>query len=280
MKRKKTTILLSTVTGILSILTIGSIIGGVIANKNSAAINSYFDILPYKLVDTDENEKKNTEYFKSSFVTKNGNYDDAALWDYDLRVAQQIVNEGSVLLWNNNKALPLNKGSSVSLFGNTSVNMVYTGTGSGSINVADAVTFKDGLLQYDFKVNDALWNFYSTGNGSKDKGYGITQKGSAGIATNEPLYTREVPWNTISNENNLQSTFATYGDSAIFVLGRSGGEGGDLANKAAPDTIGGDYLQLSEVEKDVIDHLISLKQNNVFKNVVLIINSANTMQMV
>ena len=279
MKRKSKAILLSTVTGILSILTIGSIIGGVIANKNSAAINSYFDILPYKLVDTDENEKKNTEYFKSSFVTKNGNYDDAALWDYDLRVAQQIVNEGSVLLWNNNKALPLSKGSSVSLFGNTSVNMVYTGTGSGSINVADAVTFKDGLLQYDFKVNEALWNFYSTGNGSKDKGYGITQKGSAGIATNEPLYTREVPWNTISNENNLQSTFATYGDSAIFVLGRSGGEGGDLANKAAPDTIGGDYLQLSEVEKDVIDHLISLKQNKVFKNVVLIINSANTMQM-
>lgn len=226
MRSKNKVILLSSVTGLLAVLTVGSVIGNAIANKNSAAINSYFDILPYKLVDDKEGGEKNTEYFKSSFVTKNGNYDDAALWDYDLRVAQQIVNEGSVLLWNNNNALPLSKGSSVSMFGNSSVNMVYTGTGSGSINVADAVTLLDGMKQYQFNVNEKLWNFYSTGNGSKAKGYGITQKGSAGIATNEPLYTREVPWTVIQGENGLTDSFSAFGDSAIFVVGRSGGEGG------------------------------------------------------
>lgn len=192
MKSKNKVILLSSITGVLAILTAGSIIGNAIANENSAAINSYFDILPYKIVDDEDGGKKNTEYFKSSFVTKNGNYDDAALWDYDLRVAQQIVNEGSVLLWNNG-ALPLTKGASVSLFSNTSVNMVYTGTGSGSINVADAVTLLDGMKQYQFVTNEKLWNFYASGNGSKSKGYGITQKGSSGISTNEPMYTNEVP---------------------------------------------------------------------------------------
>ena len=226
MRSKNKVILLSSITGVLAILTAGSIVGNAIANQKSAAINSYFDILPYKIVDDEEGGKKNTEYFKSSFVTKNGNYDDASLWDYDLRVTQQIVNEGSVLLWNNNNALPLQKGAAVSLFGNTSVNMVYTGTGSGSINVADAVTLLDGMKQYQFVTNDKLWNFYSTGNGSKAKGYGITQKGSSGIATNEPLYTREVPWNVIQGENGLEDSFAAFGDSAIFVLGRSGGEGG------------------------------------------------------
>ena len=278
MKRKTKVVLLSSVTGFLTILTIGSIVGNSIANKNSAAINSYFDLLPYKLVD-DDNGDKNTEYFKSSFVTNNGNYDDAALWNYDLRVAQQIVNEGTVLLWNNNDALPLNKGAAVSLFGNTSVNMVYTGTGSGSINVADAITLRDGMKQYQFVVNEELWNFYDSGNGSKAKGYGITQKGSAGIATNEPLYTREVPWNVIKSEDGLENSFSNFGESAIFVLGRSGGEGGDLANMAAPDTIGGNYLQLSETERDVLDHLIDLKRNGTFKSVILLLNSANAMQM-
>lgn len=41
----------------------------------------------------------------------------------------------------------------------------------------------------------------------------------------------------------------------------------------------GNYLQLSQSEKDVLDHLIDLKKNHVFKNVVLLLNSANSMQM-
>lgn len=277
-KKSKLRVLWLILTIIFCVLTIISIVGAAIANKYSAALNSYFDVLNYTTIDIGEDEEVDTEYFKSSFVTQNGNYDDAALYDYDLRVAQQITNEGSVLLWNNNKALPLEKGSAVSCFSNTSVNAVYTGTGSGSISVKNAVNLKDALLQYDFEVNDKLWNFYSTGAGSASAGYGITQKGSNGISTNEPLYTNEVPWSVIEGAG-IADTFSQYGDAAIFVLGRSGGEGGDLSFTGSPDTIDGNYLQLSDVERNVIDNLINLKNSKVFDRVILLINSANAMQM-
>ncbi len=131
-------------TSLFAVLFIASIIGSNIANYNSAAINSYFDILPYRLEQVGDDEDTDTEYYKSSFVTAKGNYDDEALWDYDLRVAQQIVNEGCVLLWNDG-SLPLKKESAVSCFANTSVDMVLTGTGSGSIKVDGAVNLRESL---------------------------------------------------------------------------------------------------------------------------------------
>ena len=283
MSQKKSaslSILWMVLTIVFAVLTIVSVVGSAIANIYSAALNSYFDVLPYRLENIDPDEKVDSEYYKSAFVTANGNYDDEALYDYDLRVSQQIVSEGSVLLWNNNNALPLEKESAVSCFSNTSVNMVYTGTGSGSISTAKVKNFKDALLQYDFKLNDTLWNFYETGAGSKKAGYGLLQKGSAGIGTGEALTVKEVPWNVISADAGVTSSFAQYGDAAIFMLGRSGGEGGDLGNNVGGiDTIGHDYLQLSEEEVSVLDNLINLKNGGTFKKVILIINSANAMQM-
>ena len=279
-KRASFSVLWLILTIVFAILTIVSIVGASILNIYSAAINAYFNVLPYKLVDVDPNETVDSEYYKSAFVTANGNYDDEGLYDYDLRVSQQIVNEGSVMLWNNDNALPLNKGAAVSCFSNTSVNMVYTGTGSGSISTAKVKTFKDGLLQYDFKVNETLWDFYESGAGSKKAGYGLLQKGSSGIGTGEALTVKEVPWNVISADSGVTSSFGSYGDAAIFVLGRSGGEGGDLGNNVSGiDTIGHDYLQLSEEEVSVLDNLINLKNGGTFKKVILIINSSNAMQM-
>lgn len=70
MKSKNKVILPSFITGVLAILTAGSIIGNAIANKNSAAINSYFDILPYKIVDDEDGGKKNTEYLNLPLLRK------------------------------------------------------------------------------------------------------------------------------------------------------------------------------------------------------------------
>lgn len=262
-----------------AIMTTMFVVGTVIANKYNASINAYFNLVDYERVEIDDVADLDTEYYKSSFVTKGGNYDDGALFDYDLRVSEQVVSEGSVLLWNENNALPLtDEEKDISLFSNTSVNMVYTGTGSGSINVKEAVNLKTAFEKYKFNVNDSLWNFYETGNGSKDKGYGLLQKGSSGISTNEPLYTKEVPWSVIESDTGVKNSFATYNDAAIYVLGRSGGEGGDLSNagtSADNDTIGGDYLQLSEIEKGVLDKLIEEKKKGTFSKIVLLINSAN-----
>ncbi len=238
-----------------------------------------FGTVRYRTEPIPEEEYLDTEYYRSSFVTENGNYDDPSLLDYDVRVAEQLVSEGCVLLWNDGGALPLAGGDRVSLFGNTSVNLVYTGSGSGTIRVTDPVTLKDGLEKYGLQVNPGLWNFYASGAGSKAKGYGLVQVGSGGTTTNGAiLYTREVPWKVISGDG-VKSGFASYGDAAIFVLGRSGGEGGDLsADQPGYDTIGRNYLELSEVEKEVLENLIAEKEKGTFGSVILLINSANAVQ--
>lgn len=266
-------------TMVSSILLAGSIVGSYIANVNASALNSYFDCQPYKLVEIGDGEQVDDEYYKSAFVTAAGNYDHNARVDYDRRVSAQLLNEGSVLLWNENDALPLNQGSAVSLFSNTSVNMVYTGTGSGTIRTDDVIDLKEALEAYKFKVNETLWNFYDTGAGSKNAGYGLLQKGSAGIDQFQALTVNEVPWSVIE-KNGVTSSFATYGDAAIYVLGRSGGEGGDIQeSNGGQDTIGGDYLQLSEVEVGVLDNLVAQKKNGTFKSIILILNMANAFNM-
>ncbi len=286
-KKRKTKIVWSIATVLFAALTGASMIGASIANENSAAINSYFDVLPYRLETVDEDEV-DSEYYKSSFVSQNGNYDDEALYDYDLRVSQQVTSEGSVLLWNNSNALPLAEGASVSFFSNTSVNAVYTGTGSGTINTSNAVNFKEAFEQYGFKVNDKLWDFYATGEGSSKNGYGVTQYGSAGIDSSKVLNVKEVPWSVIDGNAEVRNSFSSFNDAAIFVVGRSGGEGGDLAYNsessgnpagASPDTINNNYLQLSQTEINVLDNLINLKHAGVFEHVVLVLNSANAMMM-
>ena len=276
-KRKAFSLLWLILTIVFAVLTVIFIVGSAIANTYSAALHVFFNTRPYELVQIESDENVDTEYFKSSFVTQSGNYDDEALWDYDTRVAEQIMNESTVMLWNNSDALPLEKGSSVSLFSNTSVNMVYTGSGSGALNTSNAVDMKTALEKYEFKVNDVLWNFYSTGAGSKKAGYGITQVGS-GDMSNFTLNVKEVPWNVIQS-NNVSSSFSEFNDAAIFVLGRSGGEGKDALYTGNPDTIGGNYLELTEVERDVLNQLVKAKEDGVFEKVILLINSANPMQM-
>lgn len=249
-----------------------------IANSYVATLNAYFNTSNYERVKIGENELIDSEYFKSSFVSANGNYDDDALYDYDLRVAQQITNEGSVLLWNEHNALPLDEGSSVSMFGNSSVNMVYTGSGSGSISISNAVNMKSAMEQYDFDVNETLWDFYDTGAGSKKAGYGITQAGG-GDMSGYVMNVKEVPVNVISANIGVVNSFASYGDAAIFMLGRSGGEGKDILSTGNPDTIDGNYLQFTQEEIDVLDYLIGLKKAGTFKSIILLINSSNPLQM-
>lgn len=248
-----------------------------VANAYIASLNAFFGTSSFEKVNTN-NDDFDSEYYKSAFVTADGEYADESLFDYDSRVATQIMSESTVLLWNENKALPLSEGSAVSMFGNSSVNMVYTGSGSGSISVSKVVNMKDALTDNGFKVNGELWDFYKNGEGSKKAGYGITQAGG-GDMSGYVMNVKEVPSSVIKRNSSLVNTFANYGDAAIFMFGRSGGEGKDILSKNNPDTLDGNYLQFSKEEIDVLNYMIELKKAGVFKKIVFLINSANAVQM-
>src|SRR5690554_4182812 len=119
--------LIRKITAVVSLLLVGILIlGTIICNENAALINSTLNIRAYKVVEKGEGDE-DTLYFKSAF-NQVGDVKNNAL-----EKAEQIVAEGTVLLKNNNNALPLSKTDNISLFGVGAYDSVYGGTGSGGI---------------------------------------------------------------------------------------------------------------------------------------------------
>ena len=193
----------------------------------------------------------------------------------DMAVCRQVEAEGAALLLNKNNALPLAADAKMSLFSQSAVDPVLTGTGSAFMATGDAVSLY-AALQDSFApgcVNQELWKFYKT------SGY---KRVNAALSGGSPDQYRinEAPWEKYPEA--LKATFPQYGDAAIVVLSRSSGEGADLPNslEALRDYMtDGDYLRLCAEERALLDNLMQLKQDGVFKKVIVILNSSSTLQL-
>ena len=193
----------------------------------------------------------------------------------DMAVCRQVEAEGAALLLNKNNALPLAADAKMSLFSQSASDPVLTGTGSAFMATGDAVSLY-AALQDSFApgcVNQELWKFYKT------SGY---KRVNAALSGGSPDQYRinEVPWEKYPEA--LKATFPQFGDAAIVVLSRSSGEGADLPNslEALRDYMtDGDYLQLCAEERALLDNLMQLKQDGVFKKVIVILNSSSTLQL-
>lgn len=205
-----------------------------------------------------ENEDASAQRFTLDFQSVE------EMTDYGLELCKQVEAEGAALLTNENGALPLGRNTSVSLFSNSSVNLVYGGTGSGNVDASKADTLRSALEKVDIAVNDTLWDFYSTGAGAEYK----ADRG--GVVTTTSASTSEVPWSAYTDE--VKNSVASFGDAAIVVLSRVGGEGADLAY----DTV--NYLALDDNEKELMSQLASMKADGTIKKLVVLINSANAFQ--
>lgn len=205
-----------------------------------------------------KNADENAVYFESDFSSVE------EMNEYGLKLCETVEAEGAVLLLNENGALPLAEGASVSCFSNSSTNLVYGGTGSGNIDASTADNLKTALEKSGFKVNETLWNFYAEGEGSayaRPKG-GMVSLASASVT--------EVPWSIYTDE--VKNSVASYGDAAIAVISRVGGEGADLSYQ---DT---NYLALDENEKEMMSNVAAMKADGTVDKVIVLINSANPLQ--
>ena len=248
---------------LLSLLCLSS----AIVKENSGAISAFLGSKTYKIIESDETDM-DTGYFKS-------NYDNLAdLMSAGVETARRAEAEGVVLLKNNGHTLPLTGDCrNISLFGITSVDPVYGGTGSGAVDTATAPTFREAMEEGGFSVNQALWDFYD---GSCEE-YGREELRSADAWFSRGYTINEVPWNAV--EAGAGSSFAQFGDAAVFIVGRVGGEGADTAktNFEDPTATDGNYLKLSVNEIDVLKGLAALK-GTAFDRIIVLINSANQVE--
>ena len=205
-----------------------------------------------------ENEDTNAQYYTSDFNSAE------EMVNYGLALTQQVEAEGAALLMNNNNALPLTADAKVSTFSSSSVNLVYGGTGSGNIDASTADTLRTALEKVGVTVNPTLWDFYTVGAG---KDY---SRKTAGTVAKSSEVTAEVPWDVYTDE--VKDSVAQYGDAAIVTLSRVGGEGADLSYGEV------NYLALDENEKAMLQNVAEMKKNGTVKKTILLINSANALQ--
>lgn len=179
----------------------------------------------------------------------------------------QIVGEGTVLLKNDNNALPLNAGDKVSVFGQTAQIWMTKEQISGT---KDTV-FLESLQNAGLEVNGELRKFYKQ---SKHTAWGIgANLGDGGVAGTWAI--DEVPQSEYTDA--VKQSYANYSDAAIVVFSRGGSEGGDLPRSM--DRFGGTddqhYMELTPDERD----LLSAVGAAGFKKVIVVLHTCNAMQM-
>jgi len=262
---------------IASVLTIVLIAGNIVANHFQAVINVALNSPTYKIIKGEETGE-DLQYYKSAFSTgevdSNGKQiiDRGALTEYGKELVAQVASEGSVLLMNNNDALPLEKGAKVTLFSQSSARLVYGGTGSGRVNADPDINLKTSLEAAGIAVNETMWRWYVTGGGAN-----YERKVPSLVHDSVQYEINEAPWSKLTNAQ--KNTFSNYGDAAIVVFARTGGEESDLPRAGAPDSKNGDYLILNDDELRILSELKALKDSGTFDKIIVLLNTSNMIQL-
>lgn len=190
-------------------------------------------------------------------------------------LAQQIAEEGIVLLQNDDQTLLLADNKNINVFGWASTAPCYGGTGSGALNDSyHIVDLLEGLSNAGFNTNTELSDFY--------RAYAQSRPEIGMFAQDWTL--PEPPAETYSDE--MMENAREFSENAMIVLTRAGGEQTDLPRTLTGVTYnnnsedyedfpeGTHYLEPSQSERNMID----LVCRN-FDNVILVYNGANTMEL-
>lgn len=175
--------------------------------------------------------------------------------------ARKAAAEGMVLLKNDKMPLPISEDQKITLFGNTQIETVKGGTGSGDVNAAYTVSIADGLKSAGYQLNQTQLNDYKSYIDNlrsqdqykiKPSPWGEDFGKSIPAIPEKPLTDTEI------------SNASKDSDIGIIVIGRNSGEGADRK------VVKGDYL-LSDAEQDMISN-VSAEYHKQGKKVAVILN--------
>ena len=179
-------------------------------------------------------------------------------------VSVKAMEEGAVLLRNEDNTLPLASGTKVNLFGYYSVKPLTAAGGSSSVgNAAPSADIKQGLEAAGLEVNSSLYTYQ----------YNQTTDDKAGnIFTMATSYTiKEFKYEKIKSDGYIDSAKA-YSNIAIYVMSRTASEKDDapVTQNAEGETgEGKNYLQITSYERNMLENL---KKD--FYKVIVLLNNA------
>ena len=178
-----------------------------------------------------------------------------------LAFAEEIAEEGIVLLRNENHVLPLEKGSNINLFGWSSVQMIVGGSGGSGGSDNASVNIRASLENAGFRVNEDLWDMYLS---YQEVRVRKAEPDFVWYATSFVMPEPEITDTEFYSEELLSGAKA-FSDVAIFTVSRSSGEGVDVP---------AGYLTLTQTEQDALTYL---REN--YGTVILLLNSNSPVEL-
>lgn len=248
-----------------------TIFGASCAMSYAGVVNGMLGIQTSQVVKTEGGGDEDTAYFKSAYGEISADSLKQLKEDaYAEAVLEQ--EEGTVLLYNKNNALPLDKKEQLSLFGHAVVQPLYRSQSAGSraYSTNSGVDLYKALGSLKFKVNPALYNAYRT-SGTERK----TGAGTFFNETSDPASLWSIGEEPISfYTDELKSSWAAgFNDVAIVMLAREGGEGVELYMETPTEGIS--QLALCQEERDL---LAMIRDSGAFKKTIVLLNSGNPME--
>ena len=218
-----------------AVLLTASILGSKVTSDNEQMIRLALGQKNYT-----EGGEQGPQYFETDYS------DPEELARDSSELGVRIQQEGIVLLRNENGALPLSKGASVSVFGKGAVDPVYSRPDAAE----SSVSLKEALEQEKIRVNDKLWNFIDRG-------------GKNNFSAS------------------VEKSMEEYAEAAVVVIGRTSG-GQDLYEPAyseagegeEPAVTGAAALQLTQEERELLTYV-----GEHFDRVIVVLNTENPMEM-
>ena len=248
-------------------------IGGLcIVNANAAFINSRLGTTNQKYVSSGESNTDST-YFESDYSSLE------EVINAKNELAEEIQEEGTVLLKNDNNALPLNISTEkVTLWGLNSHNPTLGGMIGSSVSLAEDQTYYDietAFTEKGFSLNQTMIDLYSS---DEVQAYARTATGHSLTPSFGPIYENPSTYNvgeapaSIYTDEVLASADDTV---AIVVISRDSSEAADYEVEMTTGT-DDSYerpLALSEYEQEMIE----LAKEHSTK-VIVMINASNALE--
>ncbi|MCD8294229.1 MAG: glycoside hydrolase family 3 C-terminal domain-containing protein [Clostridia bacterium] len=206
-------------------------------------------------------------------------------------VAEQIQQEGTVLVKNDNSTLPLSKSiTKVNVFGWDCVDWVISGSGSGQVKFVNgtSVDLLGALTAYGISYNTEITDMYSSFQSVREySDHGGQYNGSTGSLNcynyqfsrlYEPLIS-----DTNYYTNSLLDNAKSYSDTALVCIGRTSGESNDspkvqykrtTKNGEITEDDTRTYLEISTEEEELLKYVGAN-----YANVIVLVNSTNVMEL-